>query len=70
MISEMIEGMSLDEIHDLGAETMREMMGDDVVNQRVRCATRALGPVQAAIEERRRQDARDAVAARTASSES
>lgn len=67
MISEMIEGMTLDEIHDLGAEAMREMMGDDVVNQRVRCATLALGTVQAAIEERKRQDARDAVAARTAS---
>ena len=52
------------------AETMRELMGDDVVNQRVRCATLALGTVQAAIEERKRQDARDVVAARTASTES
>ena len=42
----------------------------DVVNQRVRCATLALGTVQAAIEERKRQDARDVVAARTASTES
>jgi nitrogen fixation NifU-like protein len=70
MLMEIIEGMPLDEIHDLGAETMRELMGDDVVNQRVRCATLALGTVQAAIEERKRQDARDVVAARTASTES
>ena len=70
MLMEIIEGMPLDEIHDLGAETMRELMVDDVVNQRVRCATLALGTVQAAIEERKRQDARDVVAARTASTES
>lgn len=69
MITELIAGMSLDEIHALGSDTMRELMGDDVVNQRVRCATLALGTVQAAIEERRRQDARDAVAARMASAQ-
>ena len=70
MIVEMIEGMSLEEIGDLGAGTMRELMGDDVVNQRVRCATLALGTVQAAIEERKRAIAREAVAARTAASNS
>ena len=70
MIVEMIEGMSLEEIGDLGAGTMRELMGDDVVNQRVRCATLALGTVQAAIEERKRALAREAVAARTAASNS
>ena len=70
MIVEMIEGMSLEEIGDLGAATMRELMGDDVVNQRVRCATLALGTVQAAIEERKRALAREAVAARTAASNS
>jgi nitrogen fixation NifU-like protein len=70
MLMEIIEGMPVDEIHDLGAETMRELMGDDVVNQRVRCATLAMGTVQAALEERKRQDARDVVAARTAPAES
>ncbi len=68
MIAEMIEGMSLTEVEELGAATMRELMGEDVVNQRVRCATLALGTVQAAIEERKRSMARDAVAAHTAAS--
>ena len=70
MIAEMIEGMSLAEIEALGAHTMRELMGDDVVNTRVRCATLGLGTVQAAIEERKRVHAREAAAAHTASSNS
>lgn len=70
MLMEIIEGMPLEEVHELGSATMRELMGDDVVNQRVRCATLALGTVQAAVEERKRQAARDVVAARTASTES
>jgi NifU-like protein involved in Fe-S cluster formation len=68
MIIEMIEGMSVAEVEALGTATMRELMGDDAVNQRVRCATLALGTVQAAIEERKRAAARDAVAAHTAAS--
>jgi nitrogen fixation NifU-like protein len=68
MITEMIEGMPVAEIGELGAHTMRELMGDDAVNQRVRCATLALGTVQAALEERKRAQARDAVAAHTAKS--
>lgn len=54
IISEMIEGMKLDEVKDLGTHTMVEEMGQDVVNSRVRCATLALGTVQAAIDEYRR----------------
>jgi nitrogen fixation NifU-like protein len=68
MISEMIEGMALAEIEELGASTMRELMGDDVVNQRVRCATLALGTVQAALEEQKRAHSREAAAAHTAKS--
>jgi nitrogen fixation NifU-like protein len=49
IISEMIEGMTLDEVRELGTETMMEEMGEDVVKSRVRCATLALGTVQAAI---------------------
>lgn len=66
MIAEMIEGMELSEVEELGADTMRELMGDDVVNQRVRCATLALGTVQAALEERKREQYREVVAAHTA----
>lgn len=68
MISELIEGMPVTEVEQLGASVMREMMGDDVVNQRVRCATLALGTVQAALEERKRGQHREAAAAHTARS--
>ena len=46
--------MTLDEIKELGTHTMNEEMGDDVVKSRVRCATLALGTVQAAVDEYRR----------------
>jgi nitrogen fixation NifU-like protein len=49
IIAEMIEGMTLDEVKELGTDTMKEEMGEDVVKSRVRCATLALGTVQAAI---------------------
>jgi nitrogen fixation NifU-like protein len=49
IIAEMIEGMTLDEVKELGTETMKDEMGEDVVKSRVRCATLALGTVQAAI---------------------
>jgi nitrogen fixation NifU-like protein len=70
MIAEMIEGMPVSEIEELGAHTMRELMGDDAVNTRVRCATLGLGTVQAALEERKRMISRAAVAAHTAASNS
>ena len=54
IISEMIEGMTLGAVKELGTKTMVEEMGQDVVNSRVRCATLALGTVQAAIDEYRR----------------
>jgi nitrogen fixation NifU-like protein len=53
IISEMIEGMTVDEVKELGTETMVEEMGDDVVKSRVRCATLALGTVQAALDQLR-----------------
>jgi nitrogen fixation NifU-like protein len=66
IISEMIEGMTLDEVMALGTSTMMEEMGEDVVKSRVRCATLGLGTIQAAIEQYQRQRERDAVAVKTA----
>jgi nitrogen fixation protein NifU and related proteins len=66
IISEMIEGMTLEEVMALGTSTMYEEMGEDVVKSRVRCATLGLGTVQAAIEQYTRQSERDRVAVRTA----
>jgi nitrogen fixation NifU-like protein len=48
MLSEMAEGMTAREIAELGTHTMNEEMGPDVVKSRVRCATLALGTLQAA----------------------
>jgi nitrogen fixation NifU-like protein len=59
IITELIEGMTLDEVKALGTQTMKDEMGDDVVKSRVRCATLALGTVQAAIDQYR-NDARRA----------
>ncbi len=53
IVTELIEGLTLDEIKDLGTHTMKEEMGDDVVKSRVRCATLALGTVQAAVDQYR-----------------
>lgn len=65
IISEIVTGLRLDEIKELGTHTMIEEMGAEVVKSRVRCATLALGTVQAAVDafrnDRRREDiARDA----------
>ena len=58
IISELAEGMTLDEVKDLGIETMVEEMGQDIVNSRVRCATLALGTLQAAVDQYRRNRTR------------
>ncbi len=50
IIAELTEGLSLDEIKELGTHTMIDEMGADVVKSRVRCATLALGTVQAAVD--------------------
>jgi nitrogen fixation NifU-like protein len=54
IITELVEGMTLDELKSLGTQTMIEEMGDDVVKSRVRCATLALGTAQAAADAYRR----------------
>ena len=65
IIAEMTEGMTLDEVKALGLDTMREEMGEDVVKSRVLCATLALGTVQAAIDQYRREQTTAATAAGT-----
>jgi nitrogen fixation NifU-like protein len=63
IVAEMIEGMTLDEVKELGTATMKDEMGDDVVKSRVRCATLALGTVQAAIDQYLRDRIRAGIAA-------
>ncbi len=59
IITELINGMSLDEIKQLGTSTIVEEMGEDIVKSRVRCATLALGTVQAAVDQYRQDQHRD-----------
>jgi nitrogen fixation NifU-like protein len=56
--------MPISEIEHLGTQTMVEEMGPDVVKSRVRCATLALGTVQAAVAEYLRESARNELARR------
>lgn len=60
IISEVAEGMTLDDVKALGIETVVEEMGRDIVNSRVRCATLALGTLQAAVDLYRRDRDRSA----------
>jgi nitrogen fixation NifU-like protein len=60
IVAELAEGMSLDEVKQLGLETMIDEMGEDVVKSRVRCATLALGTLQAAVDQYRRDRTREA----------
>jgi nitrogen fixation NifU-like protein len=64
IVTELIEGMPISEIEHLGTQTMVEEMGPDVVKSRVRCATLALGTVQAAVAEYLRESARNKLARR------
>jgi nitrogen fixation NifU-like protein len=48
IIAELAEGLTATEVAELGTHTMNEEMGPDVVKSRVRCATLALGTLQAA----------------------
>jgi nitrogen fixation NifU-like protein len=64
IVTELIEGMPISEIEHLGTQTMVEEMGADVVKSRVRCATLALGTVQAAVAEYLREKERADLARR------
>lgn len=50
LMSEMLPGKTLDDVKAMGTHTIIEEFGEDVVKSRVRCATLALGTVQAAID--------------------
>jgi nitrogen fixation NifU-like protein len=63
IITEMIEGMTLDEVKALGTDTIKEEMGEDTVKSRVRCATLALGTAQAAVDQFKRDRQRAQIAA-------
>lgn len=54
MVSEMATGLTLDEVKELGLASITEEMGDEIVRSRVRCATLALGTLQAAVDQFRR----------------
>jgi len=56
IVSKMIEGMTIEEVKALGTDIIKEEMGEDVVKSRVRCATLALGTVQAALEQLRKDE--------------
>ena len=53
-------------VSQAGASMVTEIVGEDAVKQRVRCATLGLATFQAALEEHRRGQDREAAAARVA----
>jgi nitrogen fixation protein NifU and related proteins len=59
IMAEMLPGMTLAEVQELGTGTMIEEMGEDIVKSRVRCATLALGTAQAAVEQLLAERSRD-----------
>jgi nitrogen fixation NifU-like protein len=69
IISELVTGLTMDEVKELGTSTMVEEMGDDVVKSRVRCATLALGTVQAAVDQYRKDKTRAGIDADAAANE-
>ncbi len=61
IVTELAKGMTLDEVKDLGIPAITEEMGEEIVKSRVRCATLALGTLQAALDQfRRDRDRREA----------
>jgi nitrogen fixation protein NifU and related proteins len=60
IVADIAVGLTLDEVKELGLDTMIDEMGDDIVKSRVRCATLALGTLQAAVDRYRRDRERAA----------
>ena len=58
IVAELAQGLTLDQVKDLGLPTMVEEMGDDVVKSRVRCATVGLGTLKAGLKELRAKQIR------------
>jgi nitrogen fixation NifU-like protein len=54
IVTELAKGLTIDQIKELGLETITDEMGEEIVKSRVRCATLALGTLQAAVEQFRR----------------
>ena len=54
IITELATGLSFDQVKELGLPEIIEEMGEEIVKSRVRCATLALGTLQAAIDQYRR----------------
>jgi nitrogen fixation NifU-like protein len=48
------KGRSLEEVTALGLDEIIDEMGEEIVKSRVRCATLALGTLQAAVDQFRR----------------
>jgi nitrogen fixation NifU-like protein len=61
IVTELAKGLTLAEVKELGLEAITDEMGDEIVKSRVRCATLALGTLQAAVDQfRRDRDRREA----------
>jgi nitrogen fixation NifU-like protein len=58
IVTELAQGMTLDQVAELGLDEIIDEMGEEIVKSRVRCATLALGTLQAAVEQFRRDRAR------------
>jgi nitrogen fixation NifU-like protein len=54
IVTELAQGLTLDEVKALGLEAITDEMGEEIVKSRVRCATLALGTLQAAVDQFRR----------------
>jgi nitrogen fixation NifU-like protein len=54
IVTELAKGLTLDEVKELGLDAITEEMGEEIVKSRVRCATLALGTLQAAVDQFRR----------------
>lgn len=54
IITELATGLSFNQVKELGLPEIIEEMGEEIVKSRVRCATLALGTLQAAIDQYRR----------------
>jgi nitrogen fixation NifU-like protein len=54
IVTELAKGLTIDEVKELGLDEIIDEMGEEIVKSRVRCATLALGTLQAAIDQFRR----------------
>lgn len=60
IVTELGKGLTLDEIKELGLPEIIDEMGEEIVKSRVRCATLALGTLQAAVDQFRQNRQRQA----------